>query len=54
MERLTEEQLKNLYIEYVKYRDSVAHQSKPSSVSDFYVSNKIKFNNFRSKNNETK
>lgn len=54
MERLTQAQLLRLYIEYVKYRDSLKHPSTPMSVASFYEKSKAKYNYFKGDSNEIK
>ena len=54
MEQLTQAQLLRLYIEYVKYRDSLTGKNAPVSVSAFYAKSKVNLNDFRGDDNEVK
>jgi len=40
MEKLNEKQLRKLYFDYVKYRDSLPIMVLPIGVEEFYVKNK--------------
>lgn len=39
MEKLTEAQLKRLYFDYVRYRDSLAPMKLPTGAVEFYKKN---------------